>query len=174
MNKAIFLDRDGTINVDYGYVYRIDDFKFIDGVIEGLKILNDLGYLLIIITNQSGIGRGFYSESDFEILNEYMLSKLEKNGINISAVYHCPHVDDDNCICRKPKLDLFYKAIKDFNIDVSNSFAIGDKERDLSICEKENIMGILISSKNDKKYICKDNFLEAVQYIKKLGGSDKE
>ena len=172
MNKAVFLDRDGTINVDYGYVYRIDDFKFIDGVIEGLKILNDLGYLLIIITNQSGIGRAFYSEKDFEILNNYMLNELEKNKIHISAVYHCPHVDKDNCSCRKPKLELFYRAIKDFDIDVSKSFAIGDKKRDLAICEKENITGILISNKNDKKYICKDNFLKAVQYIKKLSGSD--
>lgn len=172
MNKTVFLDRDGTINVDYGYVYKIEDLQFIDGALEGLKILSDLGYKLIIITNQSGIGRGMYTKKDFKVFNNYMLKTLKEEGININKVYYCPHNPDDNCNCRKPKLELFYKAIDDFNIDINNSFAIGDKPRDLSICKNENVKGILLTKDNNKEYICKNNLLEAAKYIKELNGSD--
>lgn len=174
MNKAVFLDRDGTINVDYGYVYKINDFKFKKGVIEGLKILNDLGYILIIITNQSGIGRGFYKENDFKKLTNYMLDELKKNGIFIKKVYFCPHVSEDNCDCRKPGLGMFYNAINEFDIDLDSSFVIGDKLRDLSICDKENVKGILITSDNNSQYICKINLLEAAKYIKQISGSDRK
>lgn len=167
MNKAIILDRDGTINIDYGYVHKIDDFKYIDGAIEGLKILNDLGYILIIVTNQSGIGRGYFSIDEYEILNNYMIDSLSKENIIISRVYMCPHTDKDNCECRKPKLKLFYQAIKDFNIDINNSYVIGDKERDLAICQEENINGILLSDEENKNYICKKNLYDAAIYIKK-------
>ena len=167
MNKAIFLDRDGTINIDYGYVHDIDKFHFIDGVIEGLKILSDLGYLLIVITNQSGIGRKMFSEDEFHTLNDYMLGTLKDNGINISKVYYCPHVDSDNCNCRKPLLELFYRARDEFDIDLDNSYAIGDKERDLSICKCENVKGILLTDKGNDEYICASSLLEAARYIEK-------
>lgn len=172
MNKAIFLDRDGTINVDYGYVYKISDFKFINGVIEGLKILNDLGYTLIVITNQSGIGRGFYKKNDFEKLTNYMLDELKKNNIFIKKVYYCPHISEDNCNCRKPKLGLFYKAIDEFNIDIDSSFVIGDRIRDLAICDKTKIKGILITPDVNGEYVCKNNLFEAAKYIKEISGSD--
>lgn len=174
MNKAIFLDRDGTINVDYGYVYKIEDLKFIDGVIEALQILSSLGYKLIIITNQSGIGRAFYSEEEFLKFNEYMLKLLKDNNITIDGVYYCPHGPSDDCNCRKPKLKLFYDAIKDFNIDTNNSFVIGDKERDLSICEVENVKGILLTNDAKNKYICKKSLLEAAKYIKECNGCDNK
>ena len=166
MNKAIFLDRDGTINIDYGYVHKIDKFDFIDGAIEGLKILSDLGYLLIIITNQSGIGRNIFSENDFLTLNNHMLKKLVENGINIDKVYYCPHIDSDNCNCRKPKLELFYKAKKDFDIDFNASFAIGDNTRDLEISNISNVKGILLTEEINNNYICKKNLKEASLYIK--------
>ena len=169
MNKAIFLDRDGTINVDYGYIHKIKDFKYLDGSIEGLKILNDLGYLLIIVTNQSGIGRGYYSLADYNKLNKYILKNLKEHGINITKVYMCPHVDEDNCECRKPKLALFYQAIKEYDIDIDNSYVIGDKERDLALSKKENITGILLTDKSNKEYICKENLFEAAIYIKSKG-----
>lgn len=165
MNKAVLLDRDGTINIDYGYVYKINNFKFIDCSIDGLKKLSDLGYILIIITNQSGIGRGYFSKNDFNILNNYMIELLKKENINISKVYVCPHTADDNCNCRKPKLELFYQAIKEFDIDIDNSYVIGDKERDISICNNENIKGILLTNEINNKYICKKNLLEAAEYI---------
>lgn len=167
MNKAIFLDRDGTINVDYGYVGTVDRFKFIDGAIEALKTLYDLGYMLIVISNQSGVGRGFFTCDDVDIVNNYMLVELKKRGVVISSIYYCPHVDSDNCDCRKPKLKLFYDAIKKYSINLKSSYAIGDKERDLSICDVEGVQGILLSDVSSDKYICEKNLLDAAKYIEK-------
>lgn len=91
LQPAVFLDRDGTINVEKGYVYRIDDFEYIEGVIDGLRSLRGWGYQLVIITNQSGIARGYYSEEDFYRLTHWMLLDLDMRGVHIEAVYHCPH-----------------------------------------------------------------------------------
>ena len=151
MSKAIFLDRDGTINIEKGYLYRISDFEFLPGAVDALRMLQEAGYLLIIITNQSGIGRGYYTEEDFMILNEYMKSELLKMGVKISGVYYCPHLPDAEveryrkvCTCRKPSLGLFEQAVHDFGIDLSQSYAIGDKERDIAICSGSNCRGFLI------------------------------
>jgi len=163
-NKVVFLDRDGTINIDLGYVHDSNQLKFIDGSIEGLKLLKDNGYILIIITNQSGIGRGYFTEDEYKKFNDYYLKLLSSYGVNIDKVYYCPHIDEDNCECRKPKLKLFYDAINEFNIDLDNSYAIGDKLRDLSICKETNIKGILLNDKNDNYIYCKD-LLEASKYI---------
>ena len=165
MNKAIFLDRDDTINVDYGYIHEIDKFKFINGAIEGLKILSDLGYILIIITNQSGIGRKMFSVEEYNIINNYMLDKLKENNINIAKVYHCPHTDEDNCNCRKPKLELFYKGVEEFNIDLEKSYAIGDKVRDIEISKHEKVKGILLTKNKVEEFICMPTLLEAAKYI---------
>lgn len=160
MNKAVFLDRDGTINVEKHYLYKIEDFEFLPGVIEGLKMLQDAGYILVIITNQSGIARGYYTEDDFYKLNDWMLNELEKEGIEISGVYYCPHLPDarieryrKTCDCRKPALGMFKKAKDELNIDIDSSFAIGDKIRDLSICETTGCKGILINNNEDKRII---------------------
>lgn len=169
MNKAVFLDRDGTINKDYGYVFEIEKFEFISGAIEGLKILRDLGYKLIVITNQSGIARGYYTEEDAINIFEYMKNELLKENIIIEKVYYCPHIGD-NCNCRKPKLELFYKAQKEFDIDFQESYAIGDKIRDLAICEKENVKGFLLNNKEkieNENIIRSKNLLEAAKYIQK-------
>lgn len=157
--KAVFLDRDGTINVEKNYLYKIEDFEFIDGVLDALKELSDAGFLLIIITNQSGIARGYYTEKDYEMLNSWLLATFAKNGINITASYFCPHLPDATianyrtvCNCRKPNTGLFEQAVKDFDIDLSKSFAIGDKIRDLAICEKSDCKGFLIGN-NEKSEI---------------------
>lgn len=152
MSKAVFLDRDGTINVDRAYLSKIEDFEYIPGAVEGLRILQEAGFTLIITTNQSGIARGYYSEEDFLKLNNWMLSDLKKKGIKIAKVYYCPHHPNGkiekykmDCNCRKPKLGMYEEAIKDFDIDLSHSYSIGDKIRDSAICENTSCRGYLIS-----------------------------
>lgn len=177
MNKAIFLDRDGTINVEKDYLFRISDFEFLPGVIEALKLLQANGFLLIIITNQSGIARGYYTEEDYRILNDWMLSTLRSEGVEVSAVYYCPHHPEakiekyrKNCSCRKPKLGLYEQAVKDFNIDLSQSSAIGDKIRDCAICKTTECRGFLIAD-NEKTSVIEDvkrGKYERVEYAQDL------
>ncbi len=159
MNKAIFLDRDGTINVEKHYLYKIEEFEFLPGVVEALKKFQNAGYLLIIITNQSGIGRGYYTENDFKKLNDWMVATLKKQGVTINALYYCPHLPDASieryrvdCECRKPKLGMFEYAITDYDIDLSQSYAIGDKIRDCIICVTTDCKGFLVAN-NEKKDI---------------------
>lgn len=160
MNKAIFLDRDGTINVEKNYLYKIEDFEFLPGVIDALKKLQDAGYLLIIITNQSGIGRGYYTEDDFKKLNDWMVVTLKEKGVTISDVYYCPHLPDakikeyrKDCECRKPKLGMYHQAIKEHDLDLSQCYAIGDKIRDCAICESSECKGYLIGSNENQSVI---------------------
>ena len=120
MKKAAFLDRDGVINVDRGYVGKIEDFSWCDGVFEGLLRLKELGFELVIITNQSGIARGYYSEADFKNLTKWMLIGLEKQGISVLKVYHCPHAPELGCECRKPKPGMILKAASELEIDLKN------------------------------------------------------
>ncbi len=160
MNKAIFLDRDGTINVEKNYLSNIDDFEFIDGVREALFLLQNAGFLLIIITNQSGIARNYYTEKDLIKINDYMMSELEKSGIHISKVFYCPHHPKainakyrKDCACRKPGIALFNKAVQDFDIDLNYSFAIGDKIRDCSICKITHCKGYLIGNNEEDRIV---------------------
>lgn len=159
MNKAIFLDRDGTINVEKYYLHKIEDFDFLPDAIAGLKLLQEVGYLLVIVTNQSGIGRGYYTVEDFLELNDWMLGTLGNQGVKIDKVYFCPHLPDAriekyrmDCECRKPKLGMYQQAINEFDIDVNTSFAIGDKIRDCAICGQTNCQGFLIAE-NEKPEI---------------------
>ncbi len=131
MQKAIFLDRDGVINVEKDYVYKIEEFEFIEGLFEALRELQKSGFLLFIITNQSGIGRGYYTVKDFEVLTSWMLNEFKKEGIKISQVEFCPHSPNEVCECRKPKTGMINAILKNFNIDLENSWLIGDKEADI-------------------------------------------
>ena len=133
MNKALFLDRDGVINVEIDYLYKKEDFVFIDGILDLCKHYQDLGYMIIVVTNQSGIARGYYTEKDFNELTLWMISEFKKHSINIAKVYHCPHHPDITgpCQCRKPKPKMLFDAQKEFDIDMKNSLMIGDKERDI-------------------------------------------
>ena len=183
MNKAIFLDRDGTINVEKHYLYKIEEFEFLPGVVEALKKFQNAGYLLIIITNQSGIGRGYYTENDFKKLNDWMVATLKEQGVTINAVYYCPHLPDakvktyrKDCECRKPKLGMFLQAVDIFNLDLSQCYAVGDKMRDCAICEDTGCKGYLIGS-NEKQQIIdavKDGIFNEVKYAPDLFEMAKE
>lgn len=140
--KAVFLDRDGTINVDKDYLYKIEEFEYLPGVKDALKRFQAAGYELIIITNQSGIGRGYYTEEDFKKLCDFMTEDLKKDGIEISDIYYCPHLPEAaaieyraDCDCRKPKKGMFLRAVSEHDLDITQCIAVGDKIRDLSICE---------------------------------------
>lgn len=129
MPKALFLDRDGTINVDSAYVYRVEDFVLIEGIVELCQKAQAQGYLLIVVTNQSGIARGYYTEEDYQILTEHMRGLFAQAGVHLDAVYHCPHLEGED---RKPAPGMFLKAQRDFEIDMTQSLSLGDKERDIA------------------------------------------
>lgn len=133
MKKALFLDRDGVVNKEKNYLYKIEDFEFIDGVFETCRYFQEQDYLIIIVTNQAGIARGKYSEKDFYILTEWMFREFRKEDINISGIYHCPHHPefDGKCDCRKPKPKMILDAQKEFDIDFSRSILVGDKNSDV-------------------------------------------
>lgn len=137
--KVLFLDRDGIINIDKGYVYKVEDFVFIKSFLKGIHRFIEKGFSLIIITNQSGIGRGYYSKKDYETLTAFYLNELMNKGIDILDVYFCPHTDEDKCSCRKPNDGLIQAAINDYNIDVNKSILVGDKLSDVLAGEKANI-----------------------------------
>ena len=139
--KALFLDRDGTVNIEREYVYKIEDFEFQPGIFELIRAFRKEGYLIFIITNQSGIARGLYSENEYLQLTDWMTKEFEKRDIRIEKVYHCPHHPDftGDCDCRKPKPDLILQAIKAYNIDRAESVLIGDTDRDLEAGRRAGI-----------------------------------
>ncbi|GMB90672.1 D,D-heptose 1,7-bisphosphate phosphatase GmhB [Helicobacter ailurogastricus] len=138
--KALFLDRDGVVNVDKGYVCAPKDFEFVPGIFTLLRGAKDLGYLLLLVTNQSGIGRGFYGLKDFENLNAYMQAKLQENlGFGLDKIYFCPHVPQENCACRKPKTGMLEQALQDYPINLTKSVLVGDKLSDVAFGLKGGI-----------------------------------
>ncbi len=145
-NKAIFLDRDGVINLDVlNYTWKINDFKFLDGIFEACREFQKRGYLLIVITNQAGISKGLYTHKDVEILHAHMKGVFLNEGITITEVYYCPHHEKySKCLCRKPGSLLVEKAVARFNIDPSLSYFIGDRERDVEAGEGAGVKGILV------------------------------
>jgi len=137
-NKAVFLDRDGVVNVDHAYVYKIEEFEFIDGVFEACKQFQACGYQIVIVTNQSGIGRGYYTEQDFHVLTKWMVEQFKQHDIEISKVYFCPHhptkgIADyqQDCDCRKPKPGMLLQGVKELSLDASECIMFGDKGSDM-------------------------------------------
>jgi len=175
-NRAVFIDRDGTINVNFGYINNPDDFKMYPGVKEGIKLLKDNGFKIIIVTNQSGIARGYFSEDALEKIHEKMKSELSKNGTEIDAIYFCPHHPDDGCRCRKPGTGLFEQAIIDLDINAEKSFVIGDRMLDVEAGYKIDCKTVLVPEDKEKvseemkdsnvkpDYVC-DDFSSGVRWI---------
>ena len=133
MNKALFLDRDGVINVEKNYLYKIDDFEFIDGVFDAVAFFRKRGFKVIVVTNQAGIARGLYSEKDYAELTAWMLSRFLEENSELDAVLHCPHHPDITgiCNCRKPATGMLVSAMKQFDIDMRKSILVGDKKSDI-------------------------------------------
>ena len=165
MKKALFLDRDGVVNVEINYLYKIEDFKFIDGIFKLCHYYQNLGFMIFIVTNQSGIARGYYSEDDFDKLSRWMIKEFKKNGIEIKKVYFCPHHPDisSTCQCRKPNPGMILQAQREFNIDLQNSILVGDKESDI---ESALNAGIKESYLFDEKKI--HNKTKATKIVSKL------
>jgi len=142
--KTIFLDRDGVINNDTGYLYKVEDCKFINGVFEACQYFKSLGYQIIIVTNQSGISRGYFSEKDFQIISDWMIDQFQANNINILDIFHCPHAPKYKCDCRKPEPGMFILAKNKYNIDMNKSWMIGDSERDITAANLAGIQNTIL------------------------------
>ena len=145
MNKAVFLDRDGTLNVDTGYPYKPEDLELLPDVVKALTLLKAAGFLLIVVTNQSGVGRGYYSLSGVENFHNQIQKILNRSNIQIDRFYICPHTPEDKCNCRKPSPHLIYKAAEDYDIDLSVSFLLGDKQNDIESGQAAGVKSYLIS-----------------------------
>jgi len=148
VSKALFLDRDGVVNVEKNYLHKIEDFELMEGIIDVCRGYQEQGYLIIIVTNQSGISRGYYTEEDFALLSRWMEDHFKEFGITITRIYHCPHHEsiDGVCECRKPSPGMFLEAQRDYDLDMATSVMIGDNERDIEASLKAGVgMNILLS-----------------------------
>lgn len=149
-NKAVFFDRDGTLNVNTDYLYKKEDFIWMPDAVEAIKYANDHGYLVIVVTNQSGVARGYYTEEDVKILHEWMNQELKKKGAHIDAFYYCPYhtsgtvpgyIRDSKD--RKPKPGMVLRAIREYDIDPAQSIMIGDKQLDVECAANAGVKGAL-------------------------------
>lgn len=148
MNRAIFLDRDGVLidNQHHYYIWKSDQLKFIEGVFENLRMMEQRGYLLFIVSNQGGISRGLYTKEDILKLHEKMISTFFNNNITITDILFCPHHNEnEKCLCRKPESLMFDKLIAKFSLDPNESIMIGDSESDMKAAALAGIEGIKIA-----------------------------
>jgi D-glycero-D-manno-heptose 1,7-bisphosphate phosphatase len=156
-NKAVFLDRDGVINIDHSYVGKVEDFDFMPGIFELCRHIKTLGYKIVVVTNQSGIGRGYYSENDFLRLSDWMKQQFIGNGCELDAVYYCPYHPEKalppylkNSDWRKPAPGMLLQAIKDFDLTPSQCVMIGDNETDIQAAEAAGVARkILLDTQNN-------------------------
>lgn len=178
MNKGVFIDRDGTINVNVEYLDNPEDFQMYHGVGEGIKKLRDNGFKIIVITNQSGISRGFFTEETLDKIHKRMEKELLDKGVKIDGIYYCPHHQDEKCNCRKPNTALFKKALKEHDIDPNQSYVIGDRMLDVEAGHKIGSKTILVPERveqvelemkksNIKPDCYCENFEKGVEWILK-------
>lgn len=160
--KAVFFDRDGVLNVDKDYLHNIEELEWVDGAKEAVAYLTQQGYTVFVVTNQSGIARGYYAVEDMMKLHAHMAAEIEAAGGKITKFYYCPHLIgakvkeyDVDCDCRKPKPGLLMQAMAEYAIDKDKSFLIGDKQRDLDSAEAAGIKGYLYKSGNLLEFVKK-------------------
>ncbi len=146
MNKAVFLDRDGTIAKDVHYCCRPEDFELLPSVPEAIKLLNENGFKVIVVTNQSGIARGYFTEETLAQIHQKMEDELAKYGAWVDAIYYCPHHPDDGCQCRKPRTALFLKAEEEHDIDLKSSYVVGDMQMDIDAGRALDCKTVLVTT----------------------------
>ena len=171
--KTIFLDRDGVVNKEVGYLNRLSDFEFIDGIFDACLYFQKLGYEIVIVTNQSGIARGYYNKNDYLKLTEWMLGQFNDNGINILDTFYCPHGPESTCNCRKPKPGMLIEAKDKYNISMKDSWMIGDSESDIKAANAAGISktilvrsGHLIDESNSSSKFTIDSIMQSKEVIK--------
>lgn len=171
--KTIFLDRDGVINHEINYLHKINDFIFINGIFDACSYFNKIGFEIIVISNQSGISRGFYTSAQYEEVTRWMKLQFETKNIKILNTYHCPHSPEENCNCRKPKPGLFLKARKKYNINMEESWMIGDKESDISAANNAGISNTIllrsghkIDENSSNATFIRDSIIDSIKIIK--------
>jgi D-glycero-D-manno-heptose 1,7-bisphosphate phosphatase len=159
MNRALFIDRDGVINIDKVHVSEIERFEFTEGIFDLCRKYTAAGYIIIVITNQAGIAKGYYTENDFMVLTRWMIEEFKQQNIEIARVYYCPHHPDftGSCHCRKPEPGMILKAAMEFDLDISVCVLIGDKESDLEAGRRAGIPDthMLLLTTTPKEYLLK-------------------
>lgn len=147
-SPAIFLDRDGTINVEKEYLYRVEDWEWIPGAVEAIKLINQMGWLVIVVTNQAGVARGYYTEDDVDVLHRHVDKLLAVEGAKVNAYYYCPHHpefgDGRECECRKPNSGMLLAAGRYLDIDLGRSYLIGDKSSDIDAAQNVGVTPIIV------------------------------
>jgi D-glycero-D-manno-heptose 1,7-bisphosphate phosphatase len=173
--NALFLDRDGVINKDAPgkYIKSLKDIKIYPSAIKGLRKIDSKKYHLIIITNQSAVGRGYIDiEMAFKI-NDFIVNELKRNNIMINALYFCPHAPWDKCDCRKPKTGLIKEALQDFDIIIKDSFLVGDKKSDMEMAKKAGIKSIFVLTGQAKNQLKKYEIINSDYKLKDLRAINK-
>jgi len=144
VGRFVFLDRDGTLLRDEGYTHRVEDYELLPRAVDGLRRLVEAGFGLAIVTNQSGIGRGYFDEAAYEVFRSHVEKDLAGRGIPISRTYHCPHVPDAHCSCRKPEPGMLFRARDELAADLGASFVVGDRPHDLELAERAGCAGSVL------------------------------
>lgn len=189
MNKAVFLDRDGTINEEMGYINHVSRFRIFDFVPQAIKLLNEADFKVIVVTNQSGVARGYFDEQLLKEVHTKLLTELKNHGARIDKIYYCPHHPLEgrgeykkDCACRKPKTGMIDMAVNDYNIDLSRSFMVGDRYKDILFAKKAGLQPVFVKTGygigeyvhqrkqwKEQALFFAENLLEAAGFIIKTG-----
>ena len=156
MNKAVFLDRDGTIIYDRHYLKDPELVELMPGITDGLRCFKEHGFLLVLVSNQSGIARGYFGEKELALVQERIDEILQAQGLVLDGIYHCPHGSDDACDCRKPKIGMALKAQRDLGLDLASCYMVGDKESDMQFGMNFGAKRSFYSVKEAAEYIAGD------------------
>ncbi|MGB2769331.1 MAG: D-glycero-beta-D-manno-heptose 1,7-bisphosphate 7-phosphatase [Candidatus Zixiibacteriota bacterium] len=182
-SKVVFLDRDGTIIEEKDFIRTLEEIEFVPGSIEAIKLLRNLGYKIVVVSNQSGIGRGILTEKRVTDVNTNFLRRLEEQGAPANALYFCPHHPDDNCDCRKPKTGMIERAVRELELDLKDAVVIGDKLTDIQLGKNIGATTVLVltgygrkvldeltdSNPDEKPNFVAENLLGAASWLKDLG-----